>query len=523
MGKKTFLILSVLLFSFLSWGRKTDNQFEAFVKDQKISILPKKGFHFNDKAPAFAVFDDLEMKAQPETKTEKEFSFKIVPNTKKALLNFYVCDDAKTVCEQQKQTVDLTDKRKPNADAAKSNQALQTTLYVFSAPWCPACIRLKSETLNKKEIESLLAKVNVQHINIDLPENEKLSDQYTIKAIPTMVLVDAQGEETKRWLDYQTIASFKKEFSQSLKNLISIQKLKEKADSGDIQANVEYGYYNLNKMNYAEASKRLSFSKKPEDLNFKLMSDVYWAQEQENADEEVLKALEKGSVLTTSKIDSLRWKIEYFEKLKELKKEYSEALINQLVVDIIALEKNKDLKKLFVESTAGNQNEFNKIELIDMKLRLEKLKKSNEEQITALKQQLVEAVTKLKITTDIPGQKLNQISYLMGADAFVEAESLYKELVRKYNSTYVYYQKYANFLFKQKRFNEALENANKAIQFAEGNLPSLNLAKIKTLKELNQKEEAQKLVTETMALVEKFPKKYKRLQAQLETLKKELK
>ena len=159
----SFIGSVILALSLIAQARITDNQV-IYKKDSGVlSITPKKGFHLNAEAPANAIFDGLEAIYKPTEKTEKRFAFKLVEKTKKAKLNYYVCDDKKTVCEQHQEELDLTTLSSnwvpPSAGAfVDSNLSSQMddqlliskngkpTLLIFSAPWCPACIRMQTET-----------------------------------------------------------------------------------------------------------------------------------------------------------------------------------------------------------------------------------------------------------------------------------------------------------------------------------------------------------------------------------------
>ena len=115
------------------------------------------------------MFDNLEAIYHPQIKTEQKMRFNVLPNVKKANLKFFVCDDAKTVCEQHEKTLALnvgvpTDRSGTQAASvvgvtakleSKYLDAKKPTLLVFSAPWCPACIRLHSETFTQANVKKI--------------------------------------------------------------------------------------------------------------------------------------------------------------------------------------------------------------------------------------------------------------------------------------------------------------------------------------------------------------------------------
>lgn len=532
---KLFIILGLIFSTPAFAGKKTEGSVTAAVENKEIVLTVKKGFHFNDKAPAFAVFDDLEAKYKPTVKTEQKFTFKVVENTKKAKLNFYVCDDAKTVCEPHDQVVALTAAKRAATDAAPYDRAVaadapakkydKITLLKFSAPWCPACIRLKSETMSKSAVQALLKKVNLEEINIDLVENEKISNQYGVKAIPTVILVNEQGEELKRWLDYQPAKSFAPELQAALKETQSINQLVVKAEAGDEKAATTLGYNSYSKMIWKDAAKWFSFSKGAKELNYKLASEISYAQDEmgETAESKkaYLQALEKGFTLSSSAFDQARWKLDYLEQLKEQERPIETDAIKALQFQLAEIKNTKDLKSLFAKSTLGDNENFEKAEVLDMTARLYKLT-NDKENAKKTQAEMAATVDKVKLSTKLPGQMISAIWYYGQAGTPEKSEPLLKQLIKANPKTYVYYQRYASFLTKQKRLDEALAQANLALEFKEGNEPQLSLVKVKILKELGKKDEAISLIDNTLKITEAYPQKYKRTQSALADLKKNL-
>lgn len=531
---KLFVIFG-LIFSTQAFAKKTEGAVVTALENKEIVLTVKKGFHFNDKAPASAVFDNLEAKYKPEVKTEQKFTFKVLENAKKAKLNYYVCDDKKTVCESHDQVVELTAVKRTATDAAPYDRAVASdapakkydkiTLLKFSAPWCPACIRLKSETLNKPAVQALLKKVNFEEINIDLVENEKISDQYGVKAIPTVILVNEQGEELKRWLDYQPAKSFAPELQAALKETQSINQLVAKAEAGDEAAATKLGYNSYSKMIWKDAAKWFSFAKGAKELNYKLAAEVSYAQDEMGDSAEskkaYLQALEKGFTLSSSYLDQTRWKLDYLEQLKEQERPLETDAIKALQFQLSEIKANKDLKGLFAKSTLGDNENFEKAEVLDMTARLYKLT-DDKENTKKTQAELAAAVDKVKLSTKLPGQMISAIWYYGQAGTPEKSEPLLKQLIKANPKTYVYYQRYASFLAKQKRNEEALAQATLALEFKEGNEPQLSLAKVKILKDLGKKDEAVALIDSTMKITEAYPQKYKRTHAALADLKKNL-
>lgn len=66
-------------------------------------------------------------------------------------------------------------------------------LLKFSAVWCASC---KSIEPKIKQIIESGATVE----SIDINENQELAKKYSVRSLPTMIVVDENGEEIKRFV-----------------------------------------------------------------------------------------------------------------------------------------------------------------------------------------------------------------------------------------------------------------------------------------------------------------------------------
>lgn len=62
----------------------------------------------------------------------------------------------------------------------------------FSAPWCGPCRMLGPR------MERVAEQVTVEKHNID--ENSELAQQYFVRSIPTVILVNSEGKEQERFV-----------------------------------------------------------------------------------------------------------------------------------------------------------------------------------------------------------------------------------------------------------------------------------------------------------------------------------
>ncbi len=533
---------ALALVSAFAEARITDNQIIFKKESGLLKIEPKKGFHLNAEAPANASFDALEGLYKPAEKTEKLFTFKIVDKAKKAKLSFYVCDDKKTACEQHQQEIDLstlsplwapppTGMIDSNSSTQMDDQVLiskngKPTLLIFSAPWCPACIRMQTETYPTPKVSAQLKKVNFVKLNSDLPENYETSEKFQVKAIPTLILLNTDGEEVYRWLDFQEAGNFAKSLNQEVKKIgDSKNSLLRMATLGDPKSISAVGQLYYNALNCAEAVKWLSLSKSVEDHKLKLAAEVNCAQEQAEKDEkavpEYLQTLEKAMVLTPSKMDQIRWLVDWIEKKKETKalSEDMKIKAQALLAEIEKMvQSKKQLASEFKESTFGESATFEAAEANLMRARLYSSldQKADKEKSD---QKIIQSLSGRHFTTAKPGEMLIGIAYLREAGEKKRVEQMYNQLIEKYPKTYVYYEKYARFKLKEKNFDKALANSETALKYSEGNQPQLYLLKARILKEMNQKDKMNDTVSAALQLKDIQHPKFKKTLAQLTKLK----
>lgn len=508
------IMMVLILLSSYSFAGITENQVSINVEQQKVDIIPKKNFHLNAEAPASLTDVKTSEIYKPSVKTEKKFSFKRDIKIENAKISFYVCDDKKTVCEQHNHDINLKTNEIKKAENHVAYNLIsdfklestngKPTLLVFSAPWCPACIRMQTETYNNKEVIKQIKKINFIKLNSDSADNYELSQAFKIKAIPSIILLDKNGKEAYRWLDFQNANEFAVSLNEELKKIDQAISLQLNAQLGDAKAASKLAFRAFNTLDYSEAYKWFSLTKSEKDQKYKLASEVLIEQEKAEADskqnEEYLQTLQKAIVLTTSKLDQIRWKIDYFEKKRDLKlltsdlKYTAEALITD--IDSLLLDSKKAAVS-FSESTYGNYLGFENEELLWLKSRVYGIFEMKDEKLRTNKE-TISLIEKRKLNILKPGEILLAVSYLKEAGEINKVENIYENLIQKYPNSYVYFEKYARFSQKNKKFEKALVLIGEALKYPEGNEPQLKLLKSQILKDLSKKSEALALIDETL-------------------------
>lgn len=78
-------------------------------------------------------------------------------------------------------------------------------LYKFEADWCGPC------HIMDKQLK-MFDKCDVVHYDVE--EYEDLSDEYKVKNIPTMILVDDNGSELFRWSGMTSVNEINKKIDE---------------------------------------------------------------------------------------------------------------------------------------------------------------------------------------------------------------------------------------------------------------------------------------------------------------------
>ena len=116
--------------------------------------------------------------------------------------------DTADTTAQKKSTTTQTSKAQPSnsesveggkyveySDAALASAQGQRILF-FHAPWCPQCRELEDS------IQSGSIPKDVTILKVDYDSNQELRQQYGVTIQTTVVLVDEQGNEVKKYVAY---------------------------------------------------------------------------------------------------------------------------------------------------------------------------------------------------------------------------------------------------------------------------------------------------------------------------------
>jgi|GEM_PF-1917790 len=531
---------------------------------------PASGFHFNKDAPAQLRFGSSEKNPIKKEEQEMVFDLSSVTEGSSFHVSFYVCDDKKTVCEEHNYDYTLkagkvqngaaaaTAKTAPagKAEASKATAekksaklhynhhgfiendiegALQLAkkqkkrlLVDYGAPWCPACVRLETEVFGTKEFKKATASLIKVALNADMMTNKSFGEKYEIKALPTLLVLDQEGHELHRSLDFKPAKILAQELRTAQKNQELVTDLEKKAQGGDKAAQARMAEVAFNKMDFETAVKW--YEKLPEKKNdpFYAYSEISVWQEKNESDAKnrdgYVQVLKKWIAAMPDSFTAISARNDWADLFKNEK---------ELPADVkTELEKNKTrlaslagdeaaTTKLFQEWKVSDIKPFEKEEILSQWLKTVKALKQDEEtkQVTALLQESLKAK---KFDTVRAGEIMTAQQYWREAGMKAEEEQWLKKLTQAYPDSYVYHMRLARFYMRNKDYALALPEAEKAVELgADLRIHNLQmLAQIQ--KELNQREQARKSIERALALPEAKLDRYKSVAQSLEELKKSL-
>lgn len=94
---------------------------------------------------------------------------------------------------------------------AKAKAEKKMVFVDFYADWCGPCKMLDTTTWKDDKVQAWLKK-NTIAIKVDVDKFEALVAKHKVEAMPTMILLAADGKEKKRVVGYRDANGFMKEF-----------------------------------------------------------------------------------------------------------------------------------------------------------------------------------------------------------------------------------------------------------------------------------------------------------------------
>jgi thiol-disulfide isomerase/thioredoxin len=565
--KNLILAFSLLVVSSNSFARLSDGKAHLKLKGSQIVGSVDQGFHFNKDAPAAVVIGDETVDAVK--KDPKEFIFDASKAMKKSFaVNFYVCDDKNTVCESHEEKYQITggklvamaavgssDKvaakdavKEPAKEIAEAplkknahgfyqdsfNAALKLAakekkllLVDFHAPWCPSCIRLDSEAFGEPVFQNATAKYIKISLNVDKVQLKEISKKYDVKAIPTIIVMNAKGEELTRILDFKPASVLVQELAKfQAGSKATMADLRKKAEAGDVTARKDLAEQAYAALKYDETVKWLT---PLNEQSLLLANSEIRAGENANEDKkksaELKKIYEKWIAVYPHSFDAIEWRPDFMRLIKGDSKEASaevKKIGKENVAEIEAMLASDSARDAALAvSKMGDITGFEKAELLSMLVDSYKLmdetKKSD--QAAAL---LAKEIATFKLSEKHPGQVLVASRYMKTANMKSERKAWMEKLVKAYPESDVYCRNMYRLYAEDKQFDQALPYAQKATELkSDSALYNMqNLASV--YKELKLTKEASSTIEKALGMPEAKLESNKSTVTSLQELKKSL-
>lgn len=267
---KSMAMIIVLLTSVLTFGPLALAQPKSQCADFTLTRHPNNGdtpgdlilhppraLHFNVKAPVQGLAVLSPQKSVPLVVKQlmpQTIHFAVPKEIQQVRVSAFLCDDAKTKCEEHVVTQDLaaiplqtpasstsiqpqsliksidnhrshgTNRRSTGAwtfhvdDYKKAFELAKAShrkiLLDFFAIWCPPCNRLDNEVFSSPEFLKVTKNWVTLKVDVDSPEAWDLKARYQVKGYPTVVMASSEGDVLTRFEGYISRPSFFKLFQQ---------------------------------------------------------------------------------------------------------------------------------------------------------------------------------------------------------------------------------------------------------------------------------------------------------------------
>lgn len=487
------ILLSIFLISSIAEARLTDGKVKLNFLDKTLSLKTDSGFHLNADAPAKLTLLPSKKKMTPTKKTNDEFSFgPIDSEVKEIALDYYVCDDKLTTCERHRESyalngntlsviaekaIDTENKLTAsntsvklnshhfivdNLEAAKSLAKKEKKLLFvdFSAPWCPACLRLETEVFGQKLFINKTKNLIKVSLNMDEAVNAEAFEKYGVNVIPTMILMNDEGTELSRIVDYRTTKELVSLIVSGIKNTKSLENYLLLAGNGNKAAMKYLALHAFDRYDFKNAS---IWFKKLNELSLpSAVVEINLLQSEKSPG--LIETYQKSIQAFPKSFDSIVWRNELAELLPAEEKETKNALL-QTNIELIkqSLANKKIQKKMFQETAQGLFTSFEMEELYTRLVTAHDLKGDSISKAGALLI-LQETLRKRPLSANKSGEVLLAIDYMKEAKMKNEVESWYKKLMKKNVDSDLYPRKLARFYYQEKQHSSALVIAEKAVK-----------------------------------------------------------
>lgn len=436
-----------------------------------------QGFHFNKEAPNKLTIDSKIIPISNLTGTELSFG-PIPTKWESGRAALFICDDALTFCEPN--FIDLNPTNKKVIEKSMSNENFgllnadgfiqddlnkalmlakeknQLVLIDFSARWCPGCVRYENETFHTNEFKVLTKNYIKLKIDVDRFENQTLSKEFKISAIPTLLVLNTDRQELDRLIDFQptpTLSTFLKGLEAAP---VTIIELRKKADTNTATREV-LAKRLVAAGQFSESLKYFSKRGKnpPEYLYAKVKEAANQYKENPKTEKKYLLTLKEAILAEPKSTRSIVWRTNLVSLLKEpaeIAKWANEGI--ELADTLLA---NPD--QLQIAIATDLVGEFTNYEdfLVSIE-RAELVEASSKDPSKVMEAWQVAAAvgSKHKIPVKRFGPSLRLLIVLMAAQDYKKADALSATMLKQYPHNGDLERRRLKILIAQKKFPEAI-------------------------------------------------------------------
>lgn len=115
---------------------------------------------------------------------------------------------------------------------AKAKKENRRIFLYWGAVWCPPCNELKSNVFNTPEFKQRMLQVVPVYIDGDAPSAQMISDRFKTTGYPTLLMIDANGNELFRIDEGVSIAEFMRIFDAAVMADADLQTIVQRALEG---------------------------------------------------------------------------------------------------------------------------------------------------------------------------------------------------------------------------------------------------------------------------------------------------
>lgn len=381
-------------------------------------------------------------------------------------------------------------------------------MIYFYGIWCPPCNILKETYFTSTRFLEFSKKIVLLEMDSDLEASSKLKLNFKIKEYPTLIFTNSQGDEISRIKGLPT----KELFFNTLSSLIENKQisLTESLAKFDKKPTTEIAWklinYFYSKNEYVNTLKYfptaiLAPHLTTQQRDLISLIPILNFYEQGLVNENLVSAF-KNSIITFPKESTVLKKLETLGDFAEttnniaLKKWTHEYGLVVSDLNLKTHSSTSDFYFLKAESLAGLE-------------KIEESKKVYLETLIWIDSRIKKSTLDSKYNR---GYNLEKAYALQKLGRFSEAHQIYQDLISKFPEEFTFYHNYSRSLFNEGKFQEALEQGQKALQLSYGdNKLKVSSHVIDVLVKLDKVSEAKKLIQETLLILEQREIKSRRI------------